>query len=106
FAFDDWYGESVLRKVAINAKHADGFLPRALLVGMGRVALLPKEFRCAEEQSRSHLPPNHIGPLIDQKGQVAVTLDPSREGVTDDGFGCWSDNERFFEHRVGVGDEL
>ena len=61
---------------------------------MGRVALLPKEFRRTKEQPRAHLPAHHIGPLVDQQRQVAMALDPAREGVADDGLRGRAHNQR------------
>ena len=39
--------------------------------GMGGVALLPQELRCAEERARAHLPAHHVAPLVAHQGQVA-----------------------------------
>ena len=48
---------------------------------MRGVALLPKKLGCAQEGTSAHLPPDHVGPLIDLQGQVAVGLDPLAEHV-------------------------
>lgn len=49
--------------------------------GMGSVALLPEEFKGADEGPRAQLPAVHIRPLVEQHGQIAVGLDPLRQHV-------------------------
>ncbi len=49
--------------------------------GMGGVALLPEEFEGADEGARAQLPAVHVGPLVEQHGEVAVGLNPLRQHV-------------------------
>ena len=69
-------------------------------LGLGRVrgvALLPEELGRAEEQTGPHLPADHVGPLVDEQGQVAVALDPLREEVVDHGLAGRPDHDRLLE---------
>ena len=59
---------------------------------MRGVALLPKKLGCAQEGTSAHLPPDHVSPLVDLEGQVAVGLDPLAEHVPNYCFAGGSDN--------------
>ncbi len=63
--------------------------------GVGGVAFLPEELGGPEEQAGAHLPTDHVGPLVDQQGQVAVAGDPVAVGVPNDGFGGRANDEFF-----------
>ena len=65
------------------------------------MTLLPEKFGGAKEESRAHLPPNHICPLVDLDGQVPVGADPAREGIGDHGLRCGSDDQRVLEFAGG-----
>ena len=72
-----------------------------VMTDMGRVALLPEELPSAKEGSRVlELPPNDVGPLIELEGQVAMALDPVREGGVHDGFRGGTDGDGLGELSV------
>jgi hypothetical protein len=56
-----------------------------LFAGVSGVALLPKKFARAQEQTRPHLPPHDVGPLVEQQRQVAIGVDPLGHELTDHG---------------------
>ena len=59
-------------EVSIDLHHPLSLLHRFLSRGVGRVSLLPQELGGTEEKAGPHLPTHHIGPLIDQYGQIPV----------------------------------
>src|SRR6202023_2709943 len=60
--------------------------------------LLPQELRRPQEHSRAQLPTQHIRPLIEQHGQVAIAFDPLGEKMSDDGFRSRTNDVRFLQH--------
>ena len=64
---------------------------------MGGVSLLPEELRSTEEKAGTHFPTHHVGPLVDEERQVAITLNPAGESGTDDRLGSRTDH-------VGLGE--
>jgi hypothetical protein len=64
---------------------------------MGGVPLLPQKLCGAEEQTSAHLPADHVGPLVDQKWKVAITLDPLGIHRIYDRFGGGPDDQRFLQ---------
>ena len=76
-------------------------LQRLLLrLGLGlvrRVAFLPEELRRPQERPRDLLPAHHVGPLVDEHGQIAPRLDPLRVHRADDHFRRRTDDERLGE---------
>jgi hypothetical protein len=71
---------------------------------MGGVPFLPEELGGAQEQPGAHLPAHHVGPLVDEQGQVAVGSGSSRVGIPDDGLGGGPHDELFFQPRFRVDD--
>ncbi len=61
------------------------------------MALLPEEFRGPQEHARAQLPAHHVGPLVEQHGQVAPALDPLAEEVADDGLRGRTDDVRLLQ---------
>ncbi len=92
---DDRDGEMVAQEVLVEFVDEFRFLDGLLLRGVGGVALLPEELGGAQEEAGAHLPAHHVGPLVDEQRQVAVALDPAREGGADDGLGGRADDVGF-----------
>ena len=61
------------------------------------MSLLPQELGGAQEQPGSQLPAHDVGPLVDEKREVAVALDPLGEVRVDDGLARGPDHHRFLE---------
>ena len=99
---EDGHGHVLFGKLGIDLEHAAGLLFGLLAGGVGGVPFLPQEFGRAEEHAGAHLPADHVGPLVAEDGQVAVTLDPVLIGAPDDGLGGGAHDELFFEACVGV----
>ena len=64
---------------------------------MEGVTFLPEKLRRAHEETRPHLPAHHVGPLVDQHGQVAIRADPFLIERTDDRLAGGPHSERLFE---------
>ena len=95
--FDDGNSHVLLGEVAVDVQHSYGFFLSLFAGGVGRVSFLPQEFGCTQEQARTHLPAEYVGPLVAQDGQVAVGVDPVLVRIPDDGFRCGTDDEFFFQ---------
>ncbi len=109
----DGAGEALLGGLAaehdVDAEHVDhevrvdlgvdarGVRTGVLVGGVGRVALLPEELGGAQEDARAELPADHVRPLVDQQGQVTVTLHPLGEVLVDDRLGGGPDDDRLLE---------
>ena len=75
------------------------------LGGVGGVALLPEELAGAQEDAGAQLPADHVGPLVEQQGQVAVAVDPLGHELADDRLAGGADDDRLVELlAAGVGD--
>ena len=61
----------ILCKVGIHLQHLLCLGLSLLASGMGGVSFLPKELRCAEERTCTHLPTHNVTPLIAHQWQVA-----------------------------------
>ena len=61
---DDWQCQHLTGEVLIDADHLACLSDCLLLGSMCRVALLPEELSRTEEETRTHLPAHHVGPLI------------------------------------------
>src|SRR3546814_2263312 len=70
------------------------------------MAFLPQEFAGAQEHARAHFPAHDIRPLIDLQRQVAPALHPAAHRRTDDGFRRRADDQRLFQLRLGIGNQL
>ena len=99
---DDRNRQEFFREVGIDIKHAQGFFLCFFFGFVGGVALLPEEFRRAQEQARAQFPAHDVAPLIDQQRQIAIALDTLGIHVADDGFAGWADDEGFFELAAGL----
>ena len=76
----------VFNASGINVEHHPGSLLRLFPGGMCRVAFLPQEFARSQKYSRTHFPPDHIGPLVDEQWQVPIAADPPGKRITDNRF--------------------
>ena len=70
---------------AVYVQDAQGFLFGLFRRGVCRVSFLPEEFRRAQEGPGTEFPPEDVGPLVDEQGQVAIGLDPPGVHVRYDG---------------------
>ena len=68
------------------------------------MTFLPQKFRCTQENTRTHLPPHHIRPLIDLERQVAIRLHPSGESLSNNRFRSRANYHRL--HQRTGGDKL
>ncbi len=93
----DRHGHVVLGKVGVHVEHLVGLFHCFLGCGVDGVSFLPEKLGGAKEESGSHFPANHVGPLIDQDRQIPIGLHPLGIGRADDRLACGTDNERFFE---------
>ena len=80
-------------KIGIDVQHAAGFFLSLLSGFMSRMALLPQEFGSAQEEASTHFPAHDIGPLVEQNGQIAITLYPLRVHVANYGLRCGTDDK-------------
>ena len=93
----DRHRHPVVAEVGVDIEHASGVLDGLLRRRVGGVPLLPEELRGTQEEPRPHLPPDDVGPLVDQQRKVAVRLDPAGERLADDGLGRRPDHQRLVE---------
>src|ERR1700751_4608881 len=89
----------VARKSCVYIEHLLRFCTRFQFRFVRGVTFLPKKFAGPQEEARTHLPTDHVGPLIDQNREVAIRLTPLCEGRTDNRFRGRSDDERLGELR-------
>ena len=92
--------EMIAHELFVNVEHLLGFRARFGFGFVDGVALLPEELGRAQKNARPHFPADHVGPLIDQNRQVAITLDPLRVARADDGFGG-RPNDQWLGQRTG-----
>ena len=64
------------REISINFHHLFCFCFRFFLGSVSSVPFLPKKFRSTKERARSHLPSNHICPLVYKYRKVSIRLNP------------------------------
>ena len=62
----------ILGEIAIYMKHTDSLLFSLLTCGVSSVTLLPEELGGAEEHACTHLPTEHVRPLVDQDGKITI----------------------------------
>ena len=62
----------LLGEVGIDIQYFNCFGHGFVLSGMRGVTLLPEELCRPKEQTRSHFPSHHVGPLIYQQREIAV----------------------------------
>ena len=77
--------------------------------GVRGVAFLPEELAGAQEHPGPHLPPEHVGPLVQQQRQVPVRADPLGHHLADDRFRRRPDDQwllQLLAARVGDREEL
>ena len=97
-AHDDGEGEHVDHEILVDlAEDPDGVGVRVSLRRVRRVPLLPQELAGAQEEPWPQLPADHVGPLVQQQGQVAVALDPLGHELADDGLTRRAHDDRLFE---------
>ena len=80
------HGQLLLGKIAVDVEHLHGFLLRFFRRGVDGMALLPPEFRRAQEGTGGLFPTHHRAPLVIFEGQVPPGLDPLGEHRAEDGF--------------------
>ena len=85
-ALDHGHRHDVFRHFGVDVEHAQHLLKRFFVRGVGGVAFLPEKLGGAEKHARAQFPADHVGPLIEQHGQIAIALNPLGEEVADDGF--------------------
>ena len=81
--------------------HLVGFGEGFLLGFVGGVAFLPEELGGAEKEARAHLPAHHVGPLVDEEGEITIGFRPAGKGGADDGFGGGADDVGFGQFSGG-----
>ena len=96
-AFDHRQRHVVLGEGLVDPQHPQRFFFRLFIGRVRGVTFLPKELRGAQKQSRSHFPANDVRPLIDQKRQIAIRLNPVAISIPDNGFGSGPDDQRLFQ---------
>ena len=70
---DDGHSHHLFDEVSVDVvQNHQRFLLGFGFGGVHGVALLPEEFGGAQKRARAHLPAHHVGPLVDQDGQIAV----------------------------------
>ncbi len=84
-------------EVVVDVDHLERALLRLLGGRVRRVPLLPEEFARAQERTGPLLPADDGAPLIDENGQIAVTLHPLGEDRADDGLRRGPDGEALFQ---------
>ena len=102
----DGHGQDVDHEVLVDvAEDAQRVAVGVLFVSMGGVAFLPQELRRAQEQPRPEFPADHVGPLVDEHGEVPVALDPLGQERVDDRLARGADHHRLFQFlTAAVGD--
>ena len=94
----DGDGEHVDHEVLVDvAQDAQGVLVGVLLGGVGGMALLPQELGGPQEQPGPQFPAHHVGPLVQQQGQVTVALDPLGQERVDDRLAGGPDDDRLLQ---------
>ena len=86
---------SVLQVVVAPAKRSWSVL--RLLGGVGGVALLPQELGGPQEEAGPQFPAHHVGPLVQEEGEVTVALDPLGQERVDDRLASGPDDDRLLE---------
>ena len=77
---------------------------------MRSVSLLPQELGCAQEQACTHLPAQHICPLVAKDWKVAIRLNPVAVCIPNDCFRCRANDKlllksgcRIYYHTLSIG---
>ncbi len=97
-ADDDRHGQHVGHEGGVDlAVHPLGVGPGVLEGGVRRVALLPEELGGAQPDAGPQLPAHHVGPLVEQQGQIAVALHPLGHVLADDGLAGGAHHDRLVE---------
>ena len=104
-AADDRSGHVLLGEGRVDLQHAHRLLDGLLLRRVRGVTLLPEELHRAQEQARTHLPANHVRPLVEQNRQVAPGLDPAAVRIPDDRLARRPDDQVLLQAGVGVRDQ-
>ena len=94
-------GEEVPKGVSIKLVDHMGLFESFLLGFVGGVAFLPKKLSGPQEKTGAHFPAHHVGPLVDQKGKVAIGFGPTGKGRSDNGLGGGADDIGFGEFPGG-----
>ena len=105
-ALDDGQRHVFLHDFGVDVEHLHGLFLGFGGRGVGRMAFLPEELGGAQEQAGAFFPAQHVGPLVDQQGQVAPRLHPLAVHRADDRLGRGTDDERLFQlFAAGVSDD-
>ena len=91
------HGHPLLHEPAVEAKDEAGFGFRFGVGCVRGMTLLPQELGGPEKEPGPQLPPDHVGPLVHQKREVAPALDPFGEHGVDDGLGGGPDHQRLLQ---------
>ena len=94
---DHGHCHPILGKVCIDIDHLLCLGDCLFAGGMHRVTFLPQELCCSQKHSRTHFPSHHIRPLVDQDGQIAMTLDPFGIGRANDRLAGWTYDQGFLK---------
>src|SRR5687767_15872907 len=70
-AVNNGHRELRLAELLVEREDLQGLRLRLLRRLVGGVAFLPEKFRRAEEWARDFLPPDDVGPLVDEHGKIA-----------------------------------
>ena len=100
-AFDDGNGEVVAHEGLIHVEHLRRLVERFVFGLVSGVPFLPEKLRSAQKDAGTHFPAHHITPLIDEQGEIAVTLHPARKGRADDGLAGGANNKRLRQFTGG-----
>ena len=103
---DDRHGRHLAGGAGVDRVQREHGLPHGVgLVRVRGVALLPEELRRPQEHPRPQLPAHHVGPLVEQHGQLPVRADPFGHELADDRLGGGPDDQRLLQLLApGVGD--
>ena len=83
-------------------QHPLRFFHSLLTGGVCGMAFLPEELSRSQEQTGTHFPTDHVGPLVAQNRQIAVGMDPILIGIPDDGFRRGAHNQFLLQFGLGV----
>ncbi len=104
-ALDHGHGHDVFGYLGVDVQHPQHLLLGLEVGGVSGVALLPEKLGGAQEHTCAQLPTDDVGPLIQQHREVAVTLNPLGEKMSDDGFRRRPDDVGLFQFfAAGYGD--
>src|SRR4051794_24207230 len=87
----------VADKSFVNVEHLLRLSARFGFGFVNGVPFLPKKLARAQENSGSHLPADHVAPLVDKDRKIAIALDPLRVTRADNGLRGRANDQWFRE---------